>query len=128
SNIELTPAGTTFSAELGNTSYSIRCNLPGEFNVYNTLAAVGIGRAAGLTKEQIETSIAGLPGVEGRMNRIDEGQDFDVIIDYAPTPDGFIKVFDAVKSMVKGRILVVFGSAGRRDELKRPIQGEIAGK
>jgi UDP-N-acetylmuramoyl-L-alanyl-D-glutamate--2,6-diaminopimelate ligase len=64
------------------------------------------------------------------MNNIDEGQDFGVIVDYACTPDAFDKVFAAIKPVMKGkgRIITVFGSAGRRDELKRPIQGEIAGK
>jgi UDP-N-acetylmuramoyl-L-alanyl-D-glutamate--2,6-diaminopimelate ligase len=62
------------------------------------------------------------------MNIIDEGQNFGVIVDYACTPDGFTKLFETVKPTVKGRIITVFGSPGRRDELKRPIQGEIAGR
>ena len=62
------------------------------------------------------------------MNSIDEGQDFGVIVDYAATPESFKQVFATVKPLVKGRIITVFGSAGRRDELKRSIQGEIAGK
>jgi UDP-N-acetylmuramoyl-L-alanyl-D-glutamate--2,6-diaminopimelate ligase len=62
------------------------------------------------------------------MNLIDEGQDFSVIVDYAPTPEGFEQVYAAVKPTAKARIITVFGSAGRRDVLKRPIQGEIAGK
>jgi UDP-N-acetylmuramoyl-L-alanyl-D-glutamate--2,6-diaminopimelate ligase len=62
------------------------------------------------------------------MNLIDEGQDFSVIVDYAPTPEAFEQVYAAVKPAAKARIITVFGSAGRRDVLKRPIQGEIAGK
>jgi UDP-N-acetylmuramoyl-L-alanyl-D-glutamate--2,6-diaminopimelate ligase len=62
------------------------------------------------------------------MNSIDEGQDFGVIVDYAPVPDAFEKVFAAIKPAVKGRIISVFGTPGRRDEIKGPIQGEIAGK
>lgn len=128
SDIILLPSGATFIARMGSDVYNIRTNLPGKFNVYNCLTAIGICRTVGLSRQQIEQSIASLKQVEGRMNQIDEGQDFGVIVDYAPTPDGFTKVFDAVEPMVKGRIIVVFGSAGRRDKLKRPIQGEIAGK
>ena len=128
SDIKLLPDGSKFRATINDDEYQISSNLPGKFNVYNCLTAIGITRAIGLTKTQIEQGIASLKQVEGRMNQINEGQDFGVIVDYAPTPDGFIKVFDAVEPMVKGRIIVVFGSAGRRDKIKRPIQGEIAGK
>ncbi len=127
-NIVMTPTGSSFKASVVGDEYTVNCNLPGEFNVYNTLCAIGVTRAAGLNRQQIENSIASLKSVEGRMNTIDEGQDFGVIVDYACTPDAFEKVFAAIKPAVKGRIITMFGSAGRRDELKRPIQGEIAGK
>ncbi len=127
-NLKLDPAESRFNVTVDGEEYRITSQLPGTFNVYNTLAAIGVTRAAGLTKEQIESSIASLQSVEGRMNVIDEGQDFGVIVDYACTPDSFEKVFAAVKPIVKGRTIAVFGSAGRRDELKRPIQGEIAGE
>jgi len=128
SDLNMLPTQSTFTARVGADTYKIKSNLPGKFNVYNCLAAIGVTRAVGLTSEQIETSIASLQSVDGRMNTVDEGQDFDVLVDYACTPDGFEQVFAAVKPSVKGRIIAVFGSAGRRDELKRPIQGEIAGK
>ena len=86
-----------------------------------------VGRAIGLSKTQIEQGIAALEGVEGRMTRIDEGQDFDVIVDYAHTPDSFEKLFKDLKPVVKGKLIVMFGSAGRRDEAKRAVQGELAG-
>jgi UDP-N-acetylmuramoyl-L-alanyl-D-glutamate--2,6-diaminopimelate ligase len=127
-DIKLSPTDSHFKATLGKETYDIRSHLPGKFNVYNALAAIGVAQVAGLSKTQIEQSIASLKSVEGRMNIIDEGQNFGVIVDYAPTPDGFTKVFETVKPTVKGRIITVFGSAGRRDELKRPIQGEIAGQ
>lgn len=125
-NIELKPAESRFQARVGEESYDVSTHLPGTFNVYNCLLAIGVSRAVGLDKQQIEQGIASLKDVEGRMNNIEEGQDFGVIVDYACTPDSFNQVFAAVKPMVKGRIITVFGSAGRRDELKRPIQGEIA--
>ncbi len=128
SDVKLSSTESRFKAVIGEDEYDIASNLPGTFNVYNCLAAIGVARAAGLSKDQIETSVASLKSVEGRMNIIDEGQDFSVIVDYAPTPDGFEQVYAAVKPTAKGRIITVFGSAGRRDTLKRPIQGEIAGK
>ena len=127
-NIKSTATENHFEAVINDEQYSINCQLPGTFNIYNCLAAIGVGRAAGLNKDQIEKGVASLKSVEGRMNSIDEGQNFGVIVDYACTPDSFNQLFAAVKPLVKGRVITVFGSAGRRDELKRPIQGEIAGK
>jgi UDP-N-acetylmuramoyl-L-alanyl-D-glutamate--2,6-diaminopimelate ligase len=128
SDIQLQPSGSKFKAIVDEDEYSIKTNLPGSFNIYNTLAAIGVARSVGLSKEQIEQGIAGLKSVEGRMNIIDEGQNFNVIVDYATTPETFKEVFSTVKPIVKGRIITVFGSAGRRDESKRPIIGEIAGE
>ena len=128
SDLDLSAIGSRFKAIIGDDEYDIKTALPGGFNVYNCLAAIGVARAAGLDKRQIEHGVASMKSVEGRMNTIDEGQDFGVIVDYAPTPDAFKQVYAAVKPTVKGRIITVFGSAGRRDVLKRPIQGEIAAK
>lgn len=128
SNINLTNTGSTYTATIGNDSYAITTHIPGEFNVSNSLAAIAVGRKLGLTKEQIERGIAALESVEGRMNAIDEGQAFKVIVDFASTPDGFEKFFSSVRPLVKGKLIAVFGSAGRRDEAKRAEQGNIAGK
>ena len=106
---------------------NIETNLPGEFNVYNSLAAALVGQKLGLSKEQIESGIKSLTDVEGRMNIIDEGQPFTVIVDYAHAPDALEKVFTSVKNH-KGRIISVHGGAGRRDPSTRPIRGEILGK
>lgn len=127
-NVKLASSGVQYTAVIGKQKYNIKCNLPGSFNVYNSMAAVAIGRAVGLTPEQVEKGIAALEGVEGRMTRINEGQDFDVIVDFAHTPDSFEKLFKDLRPVVKGRLIVMFGSAGRRDEAKRAIQGALAGK
>lgn len=119
---------STYKVVAGDTEYAIRVNIPGEFNVSNSLAAVGVGRAIGLSKQEIEWGIASLKNVEGRMNVIDEGQPFKVIVDFASTPDAFTNLFESVRPLTKGTLIAVFGSAGRRDEAKRPVQGEIAGK
>ncbi len=127
-SLKLTPAGSRYAAVIGEGEYRIECHLPGSFNVSNSLAAVAVGKVVGLTKEQIEKGIAALRGVEGRMTTIDEGQDFEVIVDYAHTPDSFEKLFKDLKPVVKGKLIVMFGSAGRRDEAKRPVQGKLAGE
>jgi UDP-N-acetylmuramoyl-L-alanyl-D-glutamate--2,6-diaminopimelate ligase len=127
-HVKLSPSGSTYTVTIGDGSYPISCQLPGSFNVFNSLAAVGVGQALGLTPDQITKGIGALQGVEGRMARVDEGQDFDVIVDYAHTPDSFEKLFKDLKPVVKGKLIVMFGSAGRRDEAKRAVQGELAGK
>lgn len=128
SNVKLTASGSTCTVKTSDETYKITCNLPGSFNVMNSLAAVGVGRTVGLTKEEIEQGIASLESVEGRMARVDEGQDFEVIIDYAHTPDSFEKILSELKPTAKGKLITVFGSAGRRDESKRAEQGRIAGE
>lgn len=126
-SVRLKPTGSRYIVDVDGVEHHIHCRLPGSFNVYNSLAAVGVGHALGLTKEQIEQGIEALEGVEGRMTVINEGQNFEVIIDYAHTPDSFEKLFKDLKPAVKGKLIVMFGSAGRRDEAKRTIQGKIAG-
>lgn len=128
SNIVLSNSGSTYTASVDGDTYDITINIPGEFNVSNSLAALAVGRKIGLSKEQIENGLAALKSVEGRMNAIDEGQPFKVLVDFASTPDGFQKFFESVRPLVKGKLVAVFGSAGRRDESKRSVQGEIAGK
>jgi UDP-N-acetylmuramoyl-L-alanyl-D-glutamate--2,6-diaminopimelate ligase len=127
-SIKLSSNGVQYDAKHDGKAYHITCHLPGSFNVYNSLAAVAVGEAVGLTPKQIEQGIAALEGVEGRMTRIDEGQDFSVIVDYAHTPDSFEKLLKDIKPVVKGKLIILFGSAGRRDEAKRVVQGRLAGK
>lgn len=106
----------------------IRTQIPGKFTVYNSLAAVAVGMKLGLTDKEIEDGIGALKSVEGRMNRVDEGQNFEVIVDYAHTPDAFEKVFESVVPSKKRRIIALFGGAGRRDETTRVERGEIGAK
>lgn len=130
-DIKASPAGNEFTVKVLDhepLELHIKEKLPGRFNVYNSLAVVGVGVAIGMKPEDIEQGIAALDGVEGRMTRIDEGQDFDVIVDFAHTPDSFEKLFKDLKPVVKGKLIVMFGSAGRRDEAKRGVQGSLAGK
>lgn len=120
--------GSDFSVKTANNIYHIHCNIPGLFNVSNCLAAVAVGEHIGLSKLAIEQGISDLKAVEGRMNTIHEGQKFTVIIDFAHTPDSFERLLSDLRKSTKGKLIVMFGSAGRRDEAKRYTQGEIAGK
>ncbi|MBR2795613.1 UDP-N-acetylmuramoyl-L-alanyl-D-glutamate--2,6-diaminopimelate ligase [Candidatus Saccharibacteria bacterium] len=122
-NIKLSVSGVKYAYH----DINIETKIPGEFNVYNSLAAVLVGEKLGLSSEQIQEGIASLESVEGRMNVIDEGQPFTVIVDYAHAPDALEKVFESVKGH-KGRIISVHGGAGRRDPSTRPIRGEILAK
>ena len=127
-DISMGPDGSTYTAKIGGDSYAIHCRIPGEFNIYNSLAAVAIGRKIGLSADQIEKGIAALAGVEGRMTVIDEGQAFNVIVDFAHTPDSFERLLRDLRTSTKGKLITLFGSAGERDKTKRALQGEIAGR
>lgn len=126
SNLSMNAHGSSYIATTGGDVYKMKVNIPGKFNVSNSLAAVAVGRKLGLSKEQIEMGIAKLTHVEGRMNSISEGQPYGAIIDYASTPDGFEKLFSSIRPTTKGKLVAVFGSAGERDESKRAEQGRIA--
>jgi UDP-N-acetylmuramoyl-L-alanyl-D-glutamate--2,6-diaminopimelate ligase len=128
SKVKLGSDGSTFTASIGSDNYNITCNIPGEFNVYNSLAAAAVGREMGLSKQQIESGIKALKGVEGRMTVVDGGQTFTVIVDFAHTPDSFERLLGDLRKSTKGKLITLFGSAGRRDETKRAVQGEIAGR
>lgn len=105
----------------------IETKIPGEFNVYNSLAAVCVGQKLGLSNTEIKKGILALKEVEGRMSRIEAGQNFEVIVDYAHTPDALEKVFASVQGH-KGKIISVHGGAGRRDESTRAERGKILGR
>lgn len=126
---ELNPEGSEKEKKKNKTTkIKIRTQIPGKFTVYNSLAAAAVGLKLGLTKAEIEDGILALASVEGRMNRINEGQNFEVIVDYAHTPDAFLKVFESVVPGKKARIIALFGGAGRRDESTREERGAIAAK
>jgi UDP-N-acetylmuramoyl-L-alanyl-D-glutamate--2,6-diaminopimelate ligase len=127
-SIKLSAAAISYKTKAGDEEYSISSHLPGKFNVYNTLAAVGIGRALGLNQKQIEEGIAALNGVPGRMTPIDAGQKFNVLVDFAHTPDALQNVLTASAELTKGDVILVFGATGDRDKLKRPVMGEVAAK
>ena len=123
--VKLSAVGVEYSCG----DINIKTQIPGKFNVYNSLAAVAVGKKVGLTKQQIERGIYALTEVEGRMTRIREGQDYEVIVDYAHQPDALEKVFESVGKATAGRkIIALHGGAGQRDPSTREPRGEILGK
>ena len=100
--------------------------LPGGFNVSNALAALACLMVAGIEAEDAVRGIASLPGVPGRMERIDAGQQFSALVDYAHTPEAVTTLLSAVRAVTKGRVIVVLGCGGDRDRSKRPLMGQAA--
>lgn len=110
------------------TKLELATALPGKFNVYNMTAAAATAYILGVKRSDIVEGVANLEGVPGRFERVVENKDFDVIVDYAHTPDALEKLLEAAKSTTKNRVILVFGSCGDRDKGKRPIMGEIAAR
>jgi UDP-N-acetylmuramoyl-L-alanyl-D-glutamate--2,6-diaminopimelate ligase len=101
--------------------------LAGAFNVSNALMAAGCSLALGIDPGTIATGLTSAPQVPGRLERIDEGQEFAVLVDYAHTPDGLANAIGAVRGVTIGRVITVFGCGGDRDPDKRPLMGRVAG-
>ena len=108
------------------TKLELATNLPGEFNAYNMTAAVAAAYLLGVELNDIVEGVANLEAVPGRFERVVEGLPYDVIVDYAHTPDGLEKLLQAAKAVTKNRVILVFGACGDRDKTKRPIMGGIA--
>ena len=106
----------------------LRLPLVGRFNVHNALAATGAGLAAGATLAQCRDALARAKPVRGRMDRIEAGQPFTVIVDYAHTPESLEKVLALLRPLTAGKLIAVFGSAGERDRTKRPKLALAAAK
>ncbi|MEP0814046.1 MAG: UDP-N-acetylmuramoyl-L-alanyl-D-glutamate--2,6-diaminopimelate ligase [bacterium] len=141
--MELTPLGSRFemaldvskisqvsSAWIPQTGRAVRTvgmRLPGTFNIANSLVAAGLALGQGVGIEQVAAGIESFPGVPGRLERIDEGQRFTVIVDYAHTPDALENVLRTLQQLrhQRGRVILVMGNGGDRDRDKRPLCGSI---
>ena len=121
-------SGIECTAETPIGKIEIRSRLVGRTNVYNILAAIGAGVALDLPREVIASGIAQLSSVPGRFERIDAGQPFLVVVDYAHTDDALRNLLATAKELnPDGRIITLFGCGGDRDRTKRPLMGEAAG-
>ncbi len=119
--------GTSFVMADAGGSMETRIAIPGIFWVENALAAcLAVAHAVEVPPLSLAAHLPRLRGVLGRMDYVDRGQPFAVIVDYAHTPGAFLKLFPWVRAHTRGRIIVVFGSAGERDSAKRPLQGKAA--
>lgn len=102
--------------------------LPGMYNVQNAVAAASAAFVLGVTPKVISDGIASLHGIPGRFERIDINTPYEVIVDYAHTPDAFEKLLEAARAITKKDVTIVFGATGDRDKGKRPIMGGIAAR
>ncbi|WP_310550250.1 UDP-N-acetylmuramoyl-L-alanyl-D-glutamate--2,6-diaminopimelate ligase [Paenibacillus glufosinatiresistens] len=128
SGISITARGTSFHVDTFRGSADISLRMVGKFNVYNALAAITAALLEEIPLEAIKASIEAVPGVDGRVEAVNEGQDYAVIVDYAHTPDGLENVLRTVNEFAEGRVLTVFGCGGDRDKTKRPKMGKIAAR
>ena len=116
-----------YAAPSGHASLELR--LAGRFNVHNALAVVALGEGLGLDPAAVRAGLESVEGVPGRMERIDEGQPFAVVVDYAHSPASLQAVLDLLAPVAAaggGGVIAVFGSAGERDTAKRAVMGRIA--
>jgi len=127
-DMRLSLDGTRFRARTPAGSLEIETPLLGHFNVQNTLAALGAGLALGLTPDAVQRGIASLRGVPGRMERVDAGQGFTVLVDYAHTDDALKNLLETVRGLKPRRLVTVFGCGGDRDRTKRPLMGAVAAR
>lgn len=125
-NVVVGSNGSVFDLVVEGRSVRVSLPLLGDFNVYNALCAVGIARAAGMELAAIMRGLSRASGVPGRLNLLDEGQPYAVVVDYAHTPESLKKVLRLLRRLhPDGRLIVVSGSAGERDPTKRPLQGAV---
>lgn len=127
-DVRLNSDGSSFTVSSKEGDYPVFTPLPGEFNVYNSLAAICVGLQEGIPLTVIQTILKKMKGVPGRFEPVDEGQRFGVVVDYAHTPDGLENVLKTARQISSGRLITVFGCGGDRDAGKRPIMGRIAGE
>lgn len=126
---QLTFEGLTFTAQTPNGKVQVTSPLVGRINVYNILAAIGAAQALGLSNGVIEKGIRNLESVSGRFQRIDLGQPFFVVVDYAHTDDALENLIRTARELnPKGRIITLFGCGGGKDRTKRPVMGEVTGR
>jgi UDP-N-acetylmuramoyl-L-alanyl-D-glutamate--2,6-diaminopimelate ligase len=118
--------GTTFTATTLSWSGDVHLQLPGAFNVHNALAALALAEVERVDLDAAARALGAVSGVPGRMERIDAGQPFGIVVDYAHTADSLAKMLRTLRPLATGRLIVVFGSAGERDRVKRPAMGKVA--
>ncbi len=125
-HVVLGPSHTLFRLCTPDGAADVTLPLVGDFNVSNALVAAGCALALGVSPDQVVQGLGAAAQVPGRLERVDEGQSFSVLVDYAHTPDGLRKALETARGLAAARVLVVFGCGGDRDNAKRPLMGAVA--
>lgn len=123
-DVRFDAGGADFTVQSEHGDLQVHTGLPGGFNVANSLAALAGAIAMGVDPEEAAGALSEAGRVPGRMERVDEGQDFAVLVDYAHTPDSVENVLRAAREMTPGRLIAVIGAGGDRDRAKRPLMGQ----
>jgi len=123
-NIHTDVTGTSFVAESDRWDIPVKMKLLGTFNIYNALAAIATSLHLNIPPAAISRGLNNMKIVRGRFETVNEGQPFDVLVDYAHTPDGLEKALQSARKLAQNRLIVVFGCGGDRDNAKRPVMGE----
>lgn len=127
-DIEYSLSKVSFTLNIQNEKTKVTLNVPGEFSIYNALAAASCGYIYGIDLETIKNGLEAVEGIKGRFEVVPTNTDYTVIIDFAHTADGLEKVLTVIDQFAEGRKIVVFGAGGNRDKTKRPEMGETVGK
>lgn len=127
-DVKIDLKGSKFTLCFEDINININMRLIGMFSVYNVLAAIAVALREGISPEIIKTALEKVNGVPGRFEKVDEGQDFTVIVDYAHTPDGLENILKTGRQVTSHRLITVFGCGGDRDRGKRPLMGEVAAR
>jgi UDP-N-acetylmuramoyl-L-alanyl-D-glutamate--2,6-diaminopimelate ligase len=126
---QLSFKGLSFLAQTPAGKIAIESPLVGRINVYNILAAIGAALALGISVDAIQAGVAGLKSVAGRFQRVEMGQPFLAIVDYAHTDDALENLIRTARELnPKGRVITLFGCGGEKDRTKRPVMGEVSGR
>lgn len=125
---QLTATGIRFTFETPEGSLAVQSPLVGRSNLWNLLAAAATAYGLGIPLDTIAAGLQGVGRVPGRFERLEAGQPFSVVVDFAHTDQAFTNLIETARELTRGRVLIVFGCGGDRDRTKRPVMGEIAGR
>jgi len=126
--IILEATGSMFTVITPDSQVAINLKLPGKFNIYNAVAALTVAYDLKINLNVVKDALESIDNIPGRMETIDMGQPFAVIIDYAHSPDALEKIYTTLEMAKRGKIIAVLGACGDRDRSKRPIMGALAGR
>lgn len=120
--------GLEKTAEVNNQELSLNLRIPGDYNIYNALAAASVGKILGIDQKVIKQSLESFTGLSGRMEEIKNNRGIKIVVDFAHTPNALEQALKALRPKTRGRLISVFGCAGERDIEKRPMMGSISAR